>query len=246
MFIPPFLQIIQRRGKCRPFRYFTTLGQMCNITVNVEHEDECNLKEIFAKKQIFKKCQTSDSRLVWLVDPCPCPVGCPPKNFCFNLLIFLNQNFVYMWATTNTFKGKGGPFRYFTTSGQMCNIAVNEEHVFDQWPPFTHFALYHATICRIVQNSKEQYLYMAIIINFFTAIFEQILNVSSKKFCKQIILKICKTSDSKLVWCCDFVHNIIHLSMSMSMCQTPSLSNKDAKKWNLFFHSTLHNWFSYL
>ena len=64
MFIPPFLQIIQRRGECRPFRYFTTLGQMCNITVNVEHEDECNLKEIFAKKQIHKKCQTSDSRLV--------------------------------------------------------------------------------------------------------------------------------------------------------------------------------------
>ena len=76
---------------------------------------------------------------------------------------------------------------------------------------------------------------MATIINFFTAICEQFLNVSSKKFCKQIILKICKTSDSKLVWCCDFVHNIIHSSMSMSMCQTPSLSNKDAKKMKPIF-----------
>ena len=126
----------------------------------------------------------------WLVDPCPCPLGCPPKNFCFNLLFFLNQNCVYMWATANIFKGKGGPFRYFTTSGQMCNIAVNEEHVSGQWPPFTHFALYHATICRIVQNSKEQYLYMATIINFFTAICERFLSVSSnfanKKFSKYV------------------------------------------------------------
>ena len=82
MFIPPFLQIIQRRGKCRPFRYFTTLGQMCNITVNVEHEDECNLKEIFANNKFSKNTKPPiQGWFDWLIG-CPCPLGCPPqKNF---------------------------------------------------------------------------------------------------------------------------------------------------------------------
>ena len=75
MFIPPFLQIIQRRGKCRPFRYFTTLGQMCNITVNVEHEDECNLKEIFANNKFSKNTKPPiQGWFDWLISY-PRPLG---------------------------------------------------------------------------------------------------------------------------------------------------------------------------
>ena len=153
MSIPPFLQIIQRRGKCRPFRYFTTLGQMCNITVNVEHEDECNLKENFCKQQILKNAKPQiQGWFDWLIHV-HAHWGAPPKTFVL-ICYFFWTRIANMWATTNIFKGKGGPFRYFTTSGQMCNIEVNEEQVSGEWPPFTHFALYHATICCIVQNSK--------------------------------------------------------------------------------------------
>ena len=83
MFIPPFLQILQRRGKCRPFRYFTTLGQMCNITVKVEHEDECNLKEFFANNKFSKNAKPQiQGWFDWLIG-CPCPLGCLPKKLLF-------------------------------------------------------------------------------------------------------------------------------------------------------------------
>ena len=81
MFIPPFLQIIQRRGKCRPFRYFTTLGQMCNITVNVEHEDECNLKEIFANNKFSKNAKPQiQGWFDWLIHA-HAQWGAPQKTF---------------------------------------------------------------------------------------------------------------------------------------------------------------------
>ena len=155
LFIPPFLQIIQRRGKCRPFRYFTTLVR-CVISLWMK-----SMKMYVTSKKILQTTNFAINAkpqiqgwFDWLIHAHAQWVA-PPKNCCFNLLFFLNQNCVYMWATTNIFKGKCRAFRYFTTLGQMCNIAVNEEHVSVQWPPFTHFALYHATICRIVQTANN-------------------------------------------------------------------------------------------
>ena len=111
MFIPPFLQIIQRRGKCRPFRYFTTLGQMCNITVNVEHEDECNLKEIFANNKFSKNTKPPiQGWFDWLIGwSMSMPIGVPPKKTFVLICYFFWTRITFTCEPPQTFsKGRVG------------------------------------------------------------------------------------------------------------------------------------------